>query len=250
MFNTITITNTSNKSLSFESDPDGDYKNSVTIGREGSITKSYVSIRNDKQFIISLNHMVNNVLCSVTSDDPGYTSEQIMEVLNTGSIPKSTLSNLELYVSRANGSSSGDGTVNKPFDDLPAAYALIPYDLKHLVRIEFMDPGTYTCPDSVIHMAHSTGQLSFDGSNHFIQVSGTDTSYTVGTFTAGGPDGYEFGIISVPGESWTVNEFKGKFIKGLTGWTANRYVPIMSNTADTDCTLLEWSCNWTYFCYL
>jgi len=145
-----------------------------------------------------------------------------------------TTAAVEIYVDPAGNDTTGDGSVGDPYLTITKAYSVVPYLLKHPVRIHIA-AGTYTAfPEIIRHRCEGNGQLIFDGADGFSDDEGTLTS-TTSTVQAS----YYGGLIPirvsvlVSGAGWSVNEHRGKFVKILTGAQADGICVIASNTADT-----------------
>ena len=142
-----------------------------------------------------------------------------------------TEASLDLYVAKTSGTSTGEGTQSDPIDDFPSILPQLPKDLKHTVHVHVMEAGAYTLTESIVHKAFEGGQLSLDASNVFVDISAGP--HTATGWTAGGPSGYEYGVITVAGTPFTPNEFKDYFVEGLTGTGAGTLAAVISNTNNT-----------------
>ena len=148
---------------------------------------------------------------------------------STVSETAATVANMTIYVDPAGNDTTGDGSIGLPYLTITKAYSVVPKLVNHWVHI-IIGAGTYTAFPSEVHNDFGpAGQLTFDG--------GEPTAYsgphTITTKTAYGDTIDVMLDLTVSGESWTPNEFKGKFLKITAGvWVESMHV-VISNTADT-----------------
>lgn len=156
--------------------------------------------------------------------------------------PNETTQDMTIYLNGTTGSDTGNGTATYPFATFDAAINEIPKTVAHIVKI-LVTAGTYTSfPETTQFNLIEDGVIVIDASGEtYPVVDGPFTITTVNNIGTAGPNGYMAVDIVVSGESWSADEFYGKYIRILTGGFAGRIIGVVSNTSDTIRTTLDLS---------
>lgn len=154
--------------------------------------------------------------------DKGYVDNAIAEA---ESDTKET-EDREIYVDGAAGDDvTGTGDIGTPFQTLEKALSTILSILDAKITVTLLGSNTYTfnqnCVDYLNEFEFRAGFVSIEGEPEILTDSFT-AAEAAGLYT-----------YDVSGETWTINEYKGKFIRSLSPKGFDSYEPIYENTTTT-----------------
>lgn len=150
-------------------------------------------------------------------------------------LANATTAAITLYVDTA-GNDGNPGTISFPFLTIQAAINSIPKNIKHPVTIN-VGAGSFA--------GYEVGNFSIwnaasPSSGAFLNIVGSISNATVATGTATGTatagaigSGITWGTLTDSGQTWTVNDLRGKFLEIISGTGSSQIAPIYSNTATT-----------------